>query len=218
MSKVVITVQGRARSEKAPEVATARVNVQFDGADRMDVMRRTTTAGEVLREEVKERETSGSVSKWSSDQLSVWSSRPWNEEGKQLGLVHHASLAFRVTFTDPAELSAWISHVSGLDGVRLNGITWDLTPESRAEIERETAARAVGEAVERATAYAIAIGRHTVTPVQIADTGLLQDTDTEFRAAPMMARGAAQSGEPEVELAPEPIVVVASVEAQFNAE
>ncbi|MFT0849074.1 SIMPL domain-containing protein [Actinomycetaceae bacterium L2_0104] len=218
MSKVMISVRGTAQSQIAPEIAIARVAVQFDGAERIGVMAKTSAAGEATRHEVEALAASGAVSEWSSDQLAVWSSRPWNDKGKQLNPVHHASLAFRITFADTTELSTWISSISERDGVRLNGVTWDLTRATRAEIERDTAARAVSEAVERATAYAQAIGRETVTPVQIADTGLLGDASVTDFPAPMMARGASYSGDVEVKLVPEPILVSASVEARFEAE
>ncbi len=202
----------------APEIAVARVAVQFDGPERTTVMARTSATSEALRLELEALAHSAAVSEWSSDQLAVWSARPWNDKGKQLDMVHHTSLTFRATFTDTAELCSWLSGVSERDGVRLNGITWDLTRETRTAVERDTAARAISETVERASAYAQAIGRRKVTPVQIADTGLLRDSAGPDALVPMMARAAAYSGDVEVKLAPEPVVITASVEAQFEAE
>ena len=46
---------------------------------------------------------------WSSDQLPTWAQRPWNTEGKQLPLVHHAQVDVQAKFADFAALSRWIT-------------------------------------------------------------------------------------------------------------
>lgn len=217
MSTVVISVRGKAESRTAPEIATVRTSIEFDGPDRAAVTARTSKLGETIRGEVEKLVDGGTVSEWSSDQLSVWSSRPWNSDGEQLPLVHTASLAFRVTFSDLLELSSWVSGVSERDGVTIGGITWDLTPESRTRLERETAGRAVDDAVVRASAYAEAIGKQAVTPVQIADVGLLRDSPAES-AGPLMGRAAAYSGQTDVKFQPKPVVVSAAVEMRFEAK
>ena len=79
-------------------------------------------------------------------------------------------------------------------------------------------------AVARANAYAGAIGLSTVTPLEIADLGLLTRNDSP--AAPrqermLMAKAsfAADAGgaAPTVQLQPEDIVITAAVEARFSA-
>ena len=80
-------------------------------------------------------------------------------------------------------------------------------------------------AVERATAYAGAIGLNAVTPLEIADLGLLTHGDTPAPAGGGMVLRAAKAsfamdaggGAPVVELQPEEIVVTAGVEARFIA-
>lgn len=218
MSIVVITARGQAESRIAPEIATIHVTVEFSGLDRTEVMQQTSGLGKIIREEVEHLVDDGTLSEWSSDQLTVSSSRPWNNEGKQLPPTHTASLAFRVAFVDLSRLSGWISTIAERDGVRIGGITWDVTPETRKRVERETVGRAVANAVERASAYAAAVGRRAVTPVQIADVGLLQDSSME-PVAPLMARSAtAYSGDTNVSFQPKPIVVSAAVEMRFEAE
>jgi len=82
------------------------------------------------------------------------------------------------------------------------------------------AAEAVGVAVDRATAYAAALGRGTVTPLEIADVGLLS-TPGEQGSGPsprmMNAAFSADAGGTELRLQPDDIVVSAAVEARFNA-
>lgn len=217
MSTVVITVRGQAESRTAPEIATLHVSAEFDGTDRAGVTERALRLGESIRGEIEQLVSSGAVSEWSSDQLSVWSSRPWNDDGEQLPLVHTASLTFRVVFAGLSKLSGWVSAIAEREGVKIGGITWDVTLESRKQIERDTAGQAIADAVERASAYARAIGKKTVTPVQIADVGLLQDSLTES-AGLKLARATAYSGGTNVTLRPEPVVVSAAVEVRFEAE
>ena len=103
----------------------------------------------------------------------MWANRPWNSEGKQLALVHYASVEFTATFTDFASLSWWVTDVAEREGVQVDGITWRLTPATAKATEADVAAQAVKVAVERATAYAGAIGLTSITPLEIADLGLL---------------------------------------------
>ncbi len=217
MSILVISARGQTESHTTPEIATLHVSVEFDGADRAEVMERALRLGEVVRSEIEQLADGGAVSEWSSDQLTVWSSRPWSSDGEQLPLVHTASLAFRVVFADLSELSGWVSAIAEREGVKIGGITWDLTPETRKRIERETAGRAVADAIERASTYAAAVGRRGVTPVQIADVGLLQGSSAEPVAA-LMARGAAYLDGSDLTFRPEPVVVSAEVEMRFEAE
>ncbi|WP_454138391.1 SIMPL domain-containing protein [Microbacterium paulum] len=95
---------------------------------------------------------------------------------------------------------------------------WQLTPETNARVERETAARAVAVAVDRATAYATALGKRTVTPLEVADAGLLSGDGTPPVAAPrMFARAASADVAPSaVEFRPDDVVVTAAVEARFT--
>ena len=99
-------------------------------------------------------------------------------------------------------------------------VDWQLSPETRARVERDVATDAVAAAVERATAYASAIGLTQVTPVQIADLGLLNGGAPEAPAPRMFARAAmAMDAAPPaaVDFRPDDIVVTAAVEARFSA-
>ena len=42
----------------------------------------------------------GPVSRWSTQHVHTWSSRQWNGDGKQLPLVHHASVGVEEKFRD----------------------------------------------------------------------------------------------------------------------
>jgi len=222
MSEVTITVRGEHETRVLPEEAVAHLSVRAEGPERGAVVERIAALAAPLREELTTRKDAGGVTDWSSQRVSVWANRPWNNEGKQLALVHYASVEIAATFTDFAALSWWISDVAERDGVQVDNVTWRLTPATAKSMEADVAAQAVQVAVDRATAYASAIGLASLTPLEIADLGLLTDASPGPAPAPKMMRAVAMGamdsgGAPAVELQPEDIVVTAAVEARFSA-
>jgi hypothetical protein len=221
MTDVVVTVRGEHETRVTPEEAVARVQVHAEGSDRGRVIEQVSAWAAPIGDDLTARQSENQVAHWSSDRLSVWSERPWNAEGKRLAPVFHASVGFTVTFTDFTVLSWWASDVVDRDGVSFQGVEWRLTPVTRTMVERNVATEAVRVAVERATAYAQAIGRESVTPLEIADTGLLahESGPRPESGMPLMARAAfvADAGGPDIRFEPADIVVSASVEARFAA-
>ncbi len=226
MSEVVITVRGEHETRVAPEEAVAHLSVRTEGRERGQVVERMSSLAAPLRDDLESRKASGVVSEWSSKNVAVWANRPWNNEGKQLALVHYASVEVTAVFTDFASLSWWMTDVAEREGVQVDGVTWRLTPGTRKATEAEVASQAVKVAVERATAYAGAIGLTSVTPLEIADLGLLTQGESPAPAGGGMVLRAAKAsfamdagaaGTPTVELQPEEIVVTAGVEARFIA-
>ncbi len=220
MSDVTITVRGENETRVAPERATIHVTVRAEGPERAAVVEQAMSHAEPVRQGISEREGAGSIVEWNSKRLSVRAERPWNSDGKQLAPVYYASIDLNATFIEASELSIWVSEISAWDGVEVGWVNWHLTPQTRADAEREVASSAVGVAVQRAQAYAAALGLASVTPVEIADTGLIS---REQSPAPQMmkARGAAfamsADSAPAMEYEPEDIVISATVEARFIA-
>jgi len=223
MSEVIISVRGEHETRLAPERGTVHLTVQTEGPERGAVVERVAALALPVREQLAERASAGTVAEWSSQRASVWANRPWNADGKQLALVHYASVEFTATFTDFAALSWWVGDIAERDGVQVSTVTWSLSPETARATEASVAAEAVRTAVARATAYAAAIDRTSVTPLEIADVGLLARAESESPAfTPKMLRAAAMSadsagGGPAVELQPADITVSAAVEARFTA-
>ena len=220
MSDVVITVRGEHEARIAPERAVAHLTIRAEGPERGAVVERMAALTEPVRDDLASRKSAGTVTEWTSQRVSVWSERPWNNEGRRLAPVHYATVDFSVTFTDFSVLSWWAGDVAELEGVQLGWIDWQLTPETRTNTERDAATHAVGVAVARATAYAAALGLANVTPLEIADLGLLNPSP-EPAPRMLMAKasfaGDAAGGAPAVQLQPEQIVVSAAVEARFRA-
>ncbi|MHC2998834.1 SIMPL domain-containing protein [Microbacterium sp. HJ5] len=223
MSEVVITVRGEHETRVAPERAVAHLTIRAEGPERGAVVERMAAFSEPVRDDLAARKAAGTVVEWTSQRVSVWSERPWSPEGKRLAPVHYGSVDFSATFTDFAVLSWWAGEVVEREGVQLGWIDWQLTPGARATVERDVAAGAVAVAVARANAYAGAIDLTTVTPLEIADLGLL--TRNEAPPAPQAERmlvakasfAADAGGGPAIQLQPEDIVITAAVEARFSA-
>lgn len=217
MTDVIITVRGEHELRVAPERATVHLSVTADGADREAVAERTLAAAEPIREGIMMRQGSGAVTEWTSQRLSVFADRPWNSDGRQLSPVYRATIDFTATFSDVSEMSLWATGISLEDGVSIGHVDWHLTAETEAEIEREVAAMAVGVAVSRARAYAAALGLHEVTPLEIADRGLL--TAEVSPRGPVAMRGAslAMDAAAPMQFQGEEITVSAIVEGRFSA-
>ncbi len=221
MSEVIITVRGEHETRVAPEEAVAHLSVRAESSERGAVVEKMSALTAPLRDDLAARKLAGGVADWSSQRVSIWANRPWNNEGKQLALVHYGSVEVTATFTDIAALSWWISEVSERDGVQIDGVNWRLTPDSARLTEAAVAAQAVRVAVERANAYAAALGLTTVTALEIADLGLLTHGTPEGAASPKMMRAMAMDsvgGGPSLDFQPEDIVIRAGVEARFSAQ
>jgi uncharacterized protein len=217
-----ITVRGTFSTFQAPERATVHATIAFAGPAMEPVYDRVARDLESLKATVTPLKTGdhGPVTWWSAEQLRTWSNRPWNKDGIQLPLVHHASVGVEVKFRDFASLSRWVgSHVANTQGFRISHIEWALTSKRRKELQRQARTRAVEDAVAKAQEYAEALGLGRIRPVAIADAGMLGASRPESGGGPAFMRVAAASGgESDIELIPEDIEVSAAVDARFVGE
>jgi uncharacterized protein len=215
-----ITVRGTFTAFHAPERGTVHATIAFEGPAMEPVYDRTARDLEAVMASVTPLKTGdhGPVTWWSADQVRTWSSRPWNKDGKQLPLVHHASVAIEVKFRDFAALSRFVGqHVANTDGFRISHVEWALTSKRRTELQRQVRTRAVEDAVIRAQQYADALELGKIHPVAVADAGMLAASphpEGGVRAAHLRAAGS-PTGSAEVELLPEHIEVSAAVDARF---
>lgn len=217
MSDVIITVRGEHELRVAPERATVHLSVSFDGPDRAQVVEQALAAAQPVREGAEGLKNAGAVTEWTSERMSVFAERPWNDKGRQLAPVYRASIAFTVTFADVSEMSVWVSETSIAEGVSIGYIDWHLTPQTEAEVEREVATQAVGVAVSRAKAYSDALGLSNVRPLEIADRGLISAGGAPQAKAMMRDAAMSMAGAPEMEFQGEEITVSAVVEGRFAA-
>jgi len=224
MSGTVITVQGSASIERAPERATVAITVSHDGAERDTVFAKTSQVSDAIATALKglHDPASGPVVSWSSDRVSVWSDRPWNNEGAQLPLVFHATIGVRATFSDFDALARWVETVATTSGVSVGSIDWELLDATRDALLEQVRTRAVQDAAAKALVYARAAGLTAVTATAIADPGLLGSpegpTPVPFPgAAPRMFAAKAVSDSSALSFTPHQLEVAAQVDVRFAA-
>lgn len=219
-SETIITVRGEYAAYYAPERATVSLAIQFDGPVRAGVFELTTAVSSRIREDVVERHNPpvGPVTWWSSDSISVRSSRPWSNEGTQLPLVYSSSIEFRVRFNDFPALAEWIEEIAVIDGVTIRGIEWDLSDARRTTATAEVRSRAVKDAVSKASVFAQSIGLGSVRATALADPGMLGDQVAASEGGIVLSRSMNGGVEPgSIEFAPEEIEITAAVDARFIA-
>lgn len=226
MADTIITVQGEYSAWYPAERATVAVGVHTWGPKREDVFARAVTAADAVRLTIEPLvdEKAGPVTWWSSDSVRVWSERPWNNEGKQLAPVYHSAVDFSAKFKDFDALARWVEGAAGIPDVTVGSISWDLTEATRKSVTDEVRTKAVADAVAKATVFAKGIGLTKVTPLALADPGMLGDPPTGGgMPAPVFARGAAKmqafdsAGAPQLALKPEEIAVASAVDGRFGA-
>ncbi|WP_159498408.1 SIMPL domain-containing protein [Microbacterium sp. 18062] len=216
MSEVTITVRGDHEERLPAEHGIVRVTVRAEGRERGAVVEQLAATATPIRADLDARHEAGSLVRWTSSRANVWTERPWAPEGTRLAPVHHASVELVATFADPAALSAWVDDLARHDGAQVENVAWELSERTAAAARDRVAAAAVLDAVTRAAAYASALGLSTVTPIAVADTGLLSPESTP--SAPRMMRAmAAEAGGAGIDLRPDDVVVSASVDARFTA-
>ena len=212
-----ITVRGSFSAFERPERGTVHATIAYEGPVMEPVYGRVARDLDAVKASIApmDDKDNGAVTWWSADQLRTWSNRPWHKDGKQLPLIHHASVGLEVKFRDFSALSRWVGeHVANTEGFRVAHVEWALTAKRREALEKEVRTRAVRDAVTRAQAYADALGLGQIRPVAIADAGML-GTRTESGPSTAYMRAAAVGGAPDVELVPEQIEVSAEVDARF---
>ena len=214
MSDVTITVRGEHEERIAAEVGIVRATVRAEGRERAAVVEQLAESSHPIRAGLDARRDSGTLQHWTSSRANVWTERPWAPDGARLDPVHHATVELTATFTDVAALSSWVDEVAVREGTQVDAVTWELSEQTAADARDRVAAAAVLDAVGRAAAYASALGLTNVTPVAVADTGLLAG-DAVVPSPKMMRAMAADAGG--VDLRPEDVVVSASVDARFTA-
>jgi uncharacterized protein YggE len=212
VADIQISVRGTHSVTLPPQQATVYASVSADGPAPGPVMQLVAaTLAEVSATlQTRHDPAVGTVMRYAVEQIRTGAHRPYNQDGRQLPLVHTASATVTATFTDFDDLAAWIEHTAGLDGVGVNHIEWALTDDRRIAVERETRRQAVWDARQRAQDFADALDLDPVLVRSISDPGVGGPPQPKV----MMAR--AMAGEPEIALRPEDVEVTAQVEATFT--
>lgn len=212
---VDITVRAQYVVRLAPERAVVRLRVSYDRPTRREAYDAALGTAGLVSETISALHDAdrGPVTTWSMDQVRTWSERPWDEQGRQVALVHHAQAAVQVEFSDVEALGDWLASVAATDGVAVDEVEWTLTDATRHDLETRARTTAVHAARDKAQHYADALDLGVVAVRAVADEGLLGTTEPPGQARFAMA---AAGGGAETHLVPQEIEVWAVVEARFE--
>lgn len=216
-----ITVRGSAEQRYPAERAIVSMAAAIEGGDKVEVFADAVAIQEPLGKQLRELVELHAVESWSSDQVRVYSHRPWDADGKRGDMVHVARVQVQAEFTDFERLSGFLDFWSGTDGVEIGGIGWDVTSKNRRAYEAEVRKSAVDDAVAKAQSYANAVRRGKVVAQQLADPGMLTNQSESPGGSPVMYKSASMDmtgGRSELDLTPEEIVIRVDVDARFVAE
>lgn len=214
-----ITVRGSAEQRHRAERAIVALVLAIEGPDKQQVFTDAVEVQEPLIVHLKELVEAHAVSTWSSDQVRVFSHRPWSGDGASGATVHVAKVHVRAEFSDFERLSGFLDRWSAVEGVEIDDISWDISAENRRLREAEVRKSAVDDAVAKAQGYADAVRRGKVVAVHIADRGMLTDSG-EGPPPPLYAAAKLGRHDPSVaglDLTPQQIVIQIEVDARFHA-
>lgn len=219
---ISITVSGHASDQFAPERAHVSLSVVSQGPDREAAVNAVATSHTRLSGELTHLAEDDSVSEWSSGSVSTYSYRPRNNDGEELAVVQVTNVALAATFADLSALSPAIDRWLRDPLISVRHIRWSLTEPNRRAHEADIRRTAVEHAVEKAQAYADALGAGQVEAVEIADTGMLPSEGSAggpavYAGAPAGFARTGSAAPDAVELRPQDIHLSVSVDARFTA-
>ena len=214
---VDITVRGEAEARYPAERAIVTLAAAVERAEKQQAYDQAASVQQAVTAQLTELADRGAVLDWSSDQVSVYSHRPWRDNGERENPVHVARVEIIAEFTDFDRLGGFIDYWSARDGVEIAGILWDVLDRNRRVYENELRRAAVDDALTRAQTYADALRRGRVVATRIADPGLLDSGGGPRPYALKMEAAVADAGG-SLQLTPDPVRIHVAVDAGFTAD
>jgi uncharacterized protein YggE len=228
---VDITVRGEAEARYAAERAIVTVAAAVERAEKQQAYDQAASVQQAVTAQLTELADRGAVLDWSSDQVSVYSHRPWRDNGDpplaeasvpaggapSRRPVHVARVEIIAEFSDFDRLGGFIDYWASRDGVEISGIVWDVLDRNRRVYENELRRAAVDDALTRAQTYADALRRGRVVATRIADPGLL-DSGGGPRPYALKMESAVPDTGGRLQLTPEPVRIHVAVDAGFTAD
>jgi uncharacterized protein YggE len=218
-----ISVTGHDELRHPAERGSLQLAVSFQSADRERAVALVTSLHDEVVREAEGFVGSGAASRWTSEQIAVWSAEKWTsddsstQEKKQLVHYHVAAVSVTVRFRDFAALGEWAVRRGSVAGCSISGVDWALTDDTRTALLLTTRTGAVRDARSRAEAYAAAAGFSGVALVALFEEGLRPQTAPGAGVMMAASRGSAGGGGgPSVELRPADITVSSTVTADYR--
>ncbi|MFE5591520.1 SIMPL domain-containing protein [Streptomyces sp. NPDC056549] len=209
-----VTVRGEGRLEVEPEFARIWVTVSARGTDRAETLADLTRRNTRVLDLVKA--LGDAVEKLETGSFSLSPELTRKGRGER---VHAYTGRVRVAaeLTDFTALGELVTRLADLEMTSVDGPWWELRPASPAYAEARRLA--VEEAVQRARAYAEALGTSLSSLLELSDAGLDRGPMPRrpgFGAAPVAFSAEAAGEAPPLDLEPQRQTVTAEVVARFT--
>lgn len=216
MNEIAINVRGSHTTTVPPERGIVHVALSLEGPQPKPVFDATALLVDIVRSDIQHLhdEGGGPITWFSIDRLTTSARRPWHKDGKQLPLIHSASVAIKAKFVDFDALAKWIGWGAGIEGFSIEYVEWALTESRRREVERDARTQAILAAQQRAQDYSDALRLGPVQVSSIDDTGV-RVTPHQQRMTLNDLVADAEASSPAVYLSPENVEIDATVEASF---
>lgn len=231
---VKVVVSGRGEIKRQPELGLVNIQVRSTSQDQAKVSADVRNTVKMVHDQLEPLASSSSdhdpntpaVKEWSSGLLSTYSyfehpgSNYHSVQPKSARTrVYEASVNISATFTDFTRLADFSTAMSLVPHAEVQDVSWLLTEETKQRLNSEAIGLAYKDASSKADAYATALGKTGVTPVEIS-----QSDDTVFGfggAAPMMARAAGvpdDNGGERLSCAPQDVSFYVNCSVTFQVE
>lgn len=222
---VLIVVHGTAEHEHPAERGVVEARIEVEGPERAEVAGEAARLHAILSSHLEELESVAAVTRWSADSVGIGLVPEYRNDGSRGPDRHRAGAGFSARFTDFSALGQWLGALAELAGVRINGVSWDLSAQRREAAIAESRRDAVGDARARADLYAAAAGLGQPSLLRLYEPGLRPGDGGGGGGGPYAAAGIMRAsadmmgGGPEqsFDLTPRPIVIAAEITADFEA-
>ncbi|MGW2019810.1 SIMPL domain-containing protein [Streptomyces sp. NPDC001927] len=206
-----VAVRGEARLDVDPEIAHISVTLSARGTDRAatlaDLTRRNTHTLDLIK-------TYGeAIEKLETGAFSITPEPSKHGRGERVR-AYQGHVHLTVELADFTALGELTTRLADLDLTRVDGPWWALRPDSPAYAEARRTA--VGEAVQRARAYAEALGTTLTALLELSDTELTPPPPLGGRGMRMAAFAESADTPPPLDLEPQRQTVTAEVIARFT--
>ncbi|MCT7352840.1 SIMPL domain-containing protein [Streptomyces sp. 15-116A] len=207
-----LTVRGEAHLDVAPEIARIGVTLTARGRDRRgtldDLTRRNASVLDLIKsygDAVEHLETGA---------LTVTPELTKHGRGERVR-TYHGTVHLTAELGDFTALGELVTRLADLELTRVDGPWWALRPDSPAYGEARRLA--VREAVQRARAYAEALGTSLAALIELADTGTELPHPPAYAARSMdFAASAEDTAPPALDLEPRRQHLHAEINARFT--
>lgn len=229
-----IIVSGNGEIKRRPELGILNLRVYASGRDQARVSSDVRETIKIVQDQLKPLVAASNngdpstpaVKEWSSGLLSTYSyeetvgtNRRDDADDSPRVRTHQATVDISATFADFACLTDFSTAMSSVAHAEVRNVDWVLSSETKLRLSSEVIGLACSNAQAKANAYAAALGKTSITPVEIDE---FNDSIDAFGGTPrfyaMGASGAAGDDRERLLCVPQDVSLSVTCKATFQIE